>query len=58
MAACAAQASEENILKTVELLLSRNVDPNLTCRYKKKSVNTVLCNITVETTFLGLVVCT
>uniref|UniRef100_A0A8B9SZK3 Ankyrin repeat, SAM and basic leucine zipper domain-containing protein 1 n=1 Tax=Anas platyrhynchos TaxID=8839 RepID=A0A8B9SZK3_ANAPL len=32
MAACAAHASEENILKTVELLLSRNVDPNLTCR--------------------------
>ncbi|NXJ16994.1 ASZ1 protein, partial [Odontophorus gujanensis] len=32
MAACAARASEENILKTVELLLSRNVDPNLTCR--------------------------
>nr|XP_038031056.1 ankyrin repeat, SAM and basic leucine zipper domain-containing protein 1-like [Anas platyrhynchos] len=32
MAACAAHASEENILKTVELLLSRNVNPNLTCR--------------------------
>ncbi|NXC24532.1 ASZ1 protein, partial [Campylorhamphus procurvoides] len=32
MAACSAQASEENILKTVELLLSRNADPNLTCR--------------------------
>ncbi|NXU19450.1 ASZ1 protein, partial [Pardalotus punctatus] len=32
MAACAAQASEENILNTVELLLSRNADPNLTCR--------------------------
>ncbi|OXB56993.1 hypothetical protein ASZ78_017025 [Callipepla squamata] len=32
MAACAAHASEDNILKTVELLLSRNVDPNLTCR--------------------------
>ncbi|NXK53536.1 ASZ1 protein, partial [Chauna torquata] len=32
MAACAAHASEENILKTVELLLSRNADPNLTCR--------------------------
>ncbi|XP_021240537.1 ankyrin repeat, SAM and basic leucine zipper domain-containing protein 1 isoform X7 [Numida meleagris] len=32
MAACAAHASEEKILKTVELLLSRNVDPNLTCR--------------------------
>ncbi|NXP25779.1 ASZ1 protein, partial [Scytalopus superciliaris] len=32
MAACTAQASEENILKTVELLLSRNADPNLTCR--------------------------
>ncbi|XP_066176378.1 ankyrin repeat, SAM and basic leucine zipper domain-containing protein 1 [Sylvia atricapilla] len=32
MAACSAQASEENILNTVELLLSRNTDPNLTCR--------------------------
>ncbi|NXJ75593.1 ASZ1 protein, partial [Trogon melanurus] len=32
MAACTAQASEENILKTVELLLSRNADPNLPCR--------------------------
>ncbi|NXU50366.1 ASZ1 protein, partial [Turnix velox] len=32
MAACTAHASEENILKTVELLLSRNVDPNVTCR--------------------------
>uniref|UniRef100_A0A8C3K1J6 Ankyrin repeat, SAM and basic leucine zipper domain containing 1 n=1 Tax=Calidris pygmaea TaxID=425635 RepID=A0A8C3K1J6_9CHAR len=32
MAACTAHASEENILKTVELLLSRNADPNVTCR--------------------------
>ncbi|NWX44642.1 ASZ1 protein, partial [Steatornis caripensis] len=32
MAACTAHASEENISKTVELLLSRNADPNLTCR--------------------------
>ncbi|OWK59131.1 Ankyrin repeat, SAM and basic leucine zipper domain-containing protein 1 [Lonchura striata] len=32
MAACSAQASEENILNTVELLLSRNADPNLACR--------------------------
>ncbi|XP_029870965.1 ankyrin repeat, SAM and basic leucine zipper domain-containing protein 1 [Aquila chrysaetos chrysaetos] len=32
MAACTAHASEENVLKTVELLLSRNADPNLTCR--------------------------
>ncbi|PKK29718.1 ankyrin repeat, SAM and basic leucine zipper domain containing 1 [Columba livia] len=32
MAACTAQASEEDILKTVELLLSRNADPNITCR--------------------------
>ncbi|TRZ19236.1 hypothetical protein HGM15179_007909 [Zosterops borbonicus] len=32
MAACTAQASEDNILNTVELLLSRNADPNLTCR--------------------------
>ncbi|NXF40448.1 ASZ1 protein, partial [Nyctibius bracteatus] len=32
MAACTAHASEEKILKTVELLLSRNADPNLACR--------------------------
>uniref|UniRef100_A0A8B9IZT4 Ankyrin repeat, SAM and basic leucine zipper domain containing 1 n=1 Tax=Amazona collaria TaxID=241587 RepID=A0A8B9IZT4_9PSIT len=32
MAACTAHTSEENVLKTVELLLSRNADPNLTCR--------------------------
>ncbi|NXR19877.1 ASZ1 protein, partial [Cinclus mexicanus] len=32
MAACSAQSSEENILNTVELLLSRNADPNLACR--------------------------
>ncbi|NXF17384.1 ASZ1 protein, partial [Rhodinocichla rosea] len=32
MAACTAQASEESILNTVELLLSRNADPNLACR--------------------------
>ncbi|NXW54183.1 ASZ1 protein, partial [Eurystomus gularis] len=32
MAACTAHAPEENILKTVELLLSRNADPNFTCR--------------------------
>uniref|UniRef100_A0A8C6K4F8 Uncharacterized protein n=1 Tax=Melopsittacus undulatus TaxID=13146 RepID=A0A8C6K4F8_MELUD len=32
MAACAANTSEEKVLKTVELLLSRNADPNLTCR--------------------------
>ncbi|NXD09644.1 ASZ1 protein, partial [Nothocercus nigrocapillus] len=32
MAACTAHASEEKILKTVELLLSRNADPNLPCR--------------------------
>ncbi|XP_071589807.1 ankyrin repeat, SAM and basic leucine zipper domain-containing protein 1 [Heliangelus exortis] len=32
MAACTAPASEEKVLKTVELLLSRNADPNLTCR--------------------------
>ncbi|NWX90104.1 ASZ1 protein, partial [Nothoprocta ornata] len=34
MAACTAHASEEKILKTVELLLSRNADPNLPCRRK------------------------
>ncbi|XP_062455274.1 ankyrin repeat, SAM and basic leucine zipper domain-containing protein 1 [Rhea pennata] len=32
MAACTAHASEDKILKTVELLLSRNADPNLACR--------------------------
>ncbi|NXI40654.1 ASZ1 protein, partial [Galbula dea] len=32
MAACTANAPEKNILKTVELLLSRNADPNVTCR--------------------------
>ncbi|NWR71536.1 ASZ1 protein, partial [Centropus unirufus] len=32
MAACTAISSEENILKTVELLLSRNADPNFACR--------------------------
>lgn len=35
MAACTAPAPEENILKTVELLLSRNADPNFACRYQK-----------------------
>ncbi|KAJ6654086.1 hypothetical protein lerEdw1_007450 [Lerista edwardsae] len=34
MAACAAQASEEQILKCVELLLSRNANPNTACRKK------------------------
>nr|A4D7T3.1 RecName: Full=Ankyrin repeat, SAM and basic leucine zipper domain-containing protein 1; AltName: Full=Germ cell-specific ankyrin, SAM and basic leucine zipper domain-containing protein [Notamacropus eugenii]ABA02587.1 GASZ [Notamacropus eugenii] len=32
MAACAAHASESQILKTVELLLSRNANPNVACR--------------------------
>ncbi|XP_024052795.2 ankyrin repeat, SAM and basic leucine zipper domain-containing protein 1 [Terrapene carolina triunguis] len=32
MAACTARASEEQILKTVELLLSRNANPNIVCR--------------------------
>uniref|UniRef100_K7GF67 Ankyrin repeat, SAM and basic leucine zipper domain-containing protein 1 n=1 Tax=Pelodiscus sinensis TaxID=13735 RepID=K7GF67_PELSI len=32
MAACTARASEEQILKTVELLLSRNANPNVACR--------------------------
>ncbi|KAH0616583.1 hypothetical protein JD844_027801 [Phrynosoma platyrhinos] len=31
MAACAARASEEQILKSVDLLLSRNANPNATC---------------------------
>uniref|UniRef100_A0A8D2DW50 Ankyrin repeat, SAM and basic leucine zipper domain-containing protein 1 n=1 Tax=Sciurus vulgaris TaxID=55149 RepID=A0A8D2DW50_SCIVU len=32
MTACSACGSEEQILKCVELLLSRNADPNVTCR--------------------------
>ncbi|XP_067420069.1 ankyrin repeat, SAM and basic leucine zipper domain-containing protein 1 [Emydura macquarii macquarii] len=32
MAACTARASEEQILKCVELLLSRNANPNVACR--------------------------
>ncbi|KAG9490171.1 hypothetical protein GDO78_005842 [Eleutherodactylus coqui] len=32
MAACTGRASEENIVKCVELLLSRNADPNVCCR--------------------------
>ncbi|KAG8577543.1 hypothetical protein GDO81_010215 [Engystomops pustulosus] len=32
MAACSARASEEKIVKCVELLLSRNVNPNVCCR--------------------------
>ncbi|XP_062838471.1 ankyrin repeat, SAM and basic leucine zipper domain-containing protein 1 isoform X2 [Anolis carolinensis] len=34
MAACNAHASEEQVLKCVELLLSRNANPNATCRKK------------------------
>ncbi|XP_077194551.1 ankyrin repeat, SAM and basic leucine zipper domain-containing protein 1 isoform X2 [Paroedura picta] len=34
MAACTARASEEQILKCVELLLSRNANPNASCRKK------------------------
>ncbi|XP_042326634.1 LOW QUALITY PROTEIN: ankyrin repeat, SAM and basic leucine zipper domain-containing protein 1 [Sceloporus undulatus] len=34
MAACTAHASEEQILKSVDLLLSRNANPNATCRKK------------------------
>ncbi|XP_061496051.1 ankyrin repeat, SAM and basic leucine zipper domain-containing protein 1 isoform X2 [Rhineura floridana] len=34
MAACTARASEEQILKSVELLLSRNANPNAACRKK------------------------
>lgn len=30
--ACSARGSEEQILKCVELLLSRNADPNVACR--------------------------
>ncbi|XP_053320250.1 ankyrin repeat, SAM and basic leucine zipper domain-containing protein 1 [Spea bombifrons] len=32
MSACAAYAPEESIMKCVELLLSRNADPNVACR--------------------------
>lgn len=32
MAACTARAEEEQILKCVELLLSRNANPNAVCR--------------------------
>uniref|UniRef100_A0A8D2D222 Uncharacterized protein n=1 Tax=Sciurus vulgaris TaxID=55149 RepID=A0A8D2D222_SCIVU len=32
MTTCSACGSEEQILKCVELLLSRNADPNVTCR--------------------------
>ncbi|KAM4035315.1 ankyrin repeat, SAM and basic leucine zipper domain-containing protein 1 [Anomaloglossus baeobatrachus] len=38
MAACTANASEENIVKCVDLLLSRNVDPNVCCRKKMTPV--------------------
>ncbi|XP_056429823.1 ankyrin repeat, SAM and basic leucine zipper domain-containing protein 1 isoform X2 [Hyla sarda] len=38
MSACTAHASEENIVKCVELLLSRNVDPNVCCRKKMTAV--------------------
>ncbi|KAK2096494.1 Ankyrin repeat, SAM and basic leucine zipper domain-containing protein 1 [Saguinus oedipus] len=34
--ACSAHGSEEQILKCVELLLSRNADPNAACRAEKK----------------------
>ncbi|XP_069085010.1 ankyrin repeat, SAM and basic leucine zipper domain-containing protein 1 [Pleurodeles waltl] len=34
MAACTARSSEESILKCVELLLSRNANPNAACRKK------------------------
>lgn len=30
--ACSARGSEEKILKCIELLLSRNADPNVACR--------------------------
>ncbi|XP_005388192.1 PREDICTED: ankyrin repeat, SAM and basic leucine zipper domain-containing protein 1 [Chinchilla lanigera] len=32
ISACSARSSEEQILKCVDLLLSRNVDPNIACR--------------------------
>ncbi|XP_073429453.1 ankyrin repeat, SAM and basic leucine zipper domain-containing protein 1 isoform X1 [Dendrobates tinctorius] len=38
MAACTANASEEHIVKCVELLLSRNVSPNVCCRKKMTPV--------------------
>ncbi|KAM9311715.1 ankyrin repeat, SAM and basic leucine zipper domain-containing protein 1 [Gastrophryne carolinensis] len=38
MAACTAHGSEENIVKCVELLLSRNVDANVCCRKSMTSL--------------------
>ncbi|XP_053575172.1 ankyrin repeat, SAM and basic leucine zipper domain-containing protein 1 [Bombina bombina] len=38
MAACTAQSTEEKIVKCVELLLSRNADPNVACRRKMTPV--------------------
>uniref|UniRef100_A0A8C5MDR3 Ankyrin repeat, SAM and basic leucine zipper domain containing 1 n=1 Tax=Leptobrachium leishanense TaxID=445787 RepID=A0A8C5MDR3_9ANUR len=38
MSACTARAPEEKIIKCVELLLSRNADPNVACRKQMTSV--------------------
>ncbi|XP_054843757.1 ankyrin repeat, SAM and basic leucine zipper domain-containing protein 1 [Eublepharis macularius] len=38
MAACTARASEEQILRGVELLLSRNANPNAACRKKNTAL--------------------
>ncbi|XP_075711160.1 ankyrin repeat, SAM and basic leucine zipper domain-containing protein 1 [Rhinoderma darwinii] len=38
MSACTSHALEENIVKCVELLLSRNVDPNVCCRKKMSAL--------------------
>ncbi|XP_040269642.1 ankyrin repeat, SAM and basic leucine zipper domain-containing protein 1 [Bufo bufo] len=43
MAACTARASEENIVKCVDLLLSRNVNPNVCCRKKMTAVMLAAC---------------
>ncbi|KAM3925228.1 ankyrin repeat, SAM and basic leucine zipper domain-containing protein 1 [Leptodactylus fuscus] len=43
MAAVSARASEENIVKCVELLLSRNVNPNVCCRKKMTALMLAAC---------------
>uniref|UniRef100_A0A8C3FI48 Ankyrin repeat, SAM and basic leucine zipper domain containing 1 n=1 Tax=Chrysemys picta bellii TaxID=8478 RepID=A0A8C3FI48_CHRPI len=60
MAACTARASEEQILKTVELLLSRNANPSIVCRtiqllhlklhlLSRITLNTVTSCVEIET---------
>ncbi|XP_072003061.1 ankyrin repeat, SAM and basic leucine zipper domain-containing protein 1 [Engystomops pustulosus] len=54
MAACSARASEEKIVKCVELLLSRNVNPNVCCR--KKMTALMLCACEGHTQVVTLLV--